>query len=107
MRRSRFVIEDEVPDQVIIKISNILEPFLDDITPIKVLDMINKRNATEELETKLNEVKWITTKQAADILNCTQQTIYNMIKQDRLTFRRLSDGPRAQVRILQSDLYKK
>jgi len=96
-------INDEVPDLVIVKISNILEPFLNDINPQKVLSMIEDRNTSKDAELGS---KWLTPEAAAKALECTRQTIYNMVKSNRLTHRYLGNGPKAQLRILLEDIYQ-
>lgn len=96
---------DEVPDKVLIKISIMLEPFLDDIDPGKVLKMIESRNISDSKSISKTD-KWITTDEAAEALSCTRQTIYNMISQGRLKHRYLGNGNKSQLRILLDDVYK-
>lgn len=95
---------DEVPDKVLIKISIMLEPFLDDIDPEKVLKMIESRNLSNKSIPKTDQ--WITTDEAAEALSCTRQTIYNMIGQGRLKHRYLGNGTKSQLRILLDDIHK-
>lgn len=102
-----MILKDDVPDQVITKISIMLEPFLEDITPLKVLAMIEHRNESFEPEPLPEE--WLTTQQAAKSLSCTQQTIYNMVKSGRLTHRYLGGGignSKGQLRILLSNIFE-
>jgi len=96
---------DEVPDKVIIKISIMLEPFIDDITPEKIYDLIANRNRLIKQEPTLEIKQWITTTQAANHLCCTRQTIYNLIKAGKLRHRYLGTGvTKGKLRILIEDV---
>lgn len=99
--------KDEVPDQVFIKISIMLEPFIDDITPEKVYDIIINRDRLTKPKPSLETPQWITTKQAAKHLCCSKQTIYNLIKAGKLRHRYLGGGVtnnKGKLRILLEDI---